>query len=386
MHNITVSKCKISANHTIRGDYIYLSIYVQWGVNMDNHSSRDTIDKNFVIDTTHMNGDMEIRTCFSPEFDIYGNCQPYTFCRISDEIEKDISIGVRDRAKRCAGMRMRFCTDSGRLGIKVRFDRCVQFSSQTALSSKGFDLYCDGAYYRSFVPPEEADNEFEQILEIAGGELHGYELVFPYNSVMKELYVGIDKNSSLQKGKPYRNILPIVFYGSSLTHGFCASRPGNTFTAMISRKLNVDYINLGFSGACLAEEQMAQYLAGVKKSLLVCEYDYNESDISKFEENHIRFYKKIRSCNDDSPILFITKPIKSYMDNENKKRIVIAKRTVDYAKSIGDNNVYLINGNDLFPSNNAVDCLVDGAHPNDLGTFFMADVIGNKIAEILNIK
>jgi lysophospholipase L1-like esterase len=51
-------------------------------------------------------------------------------------------------------------------------------------------------------------------------------------------------------------------YGSSITNGATAMRPGDTYPARIARSLGVDHFNLGFGGGALLEPEVADWIAG----------------------------------------------------------------------------------------------------------------------------
>ena len=88
--------------------------------------------------------------------------------------------------------------------------------------------------------------------------------------------------------------MPVVFYGSSITHGAAAGRPGNTYENFISQKYNLDYVNLGFAGQAKGEVNMAEYIAGLRMCAFVCDYDHNAPDADYLEKTHYRFYEIIR--------------------------------------------------------------------------------------------
>ena len=75
-----------------------------------------------------------------------------------------------------------------------------------------------------------------------------YTIHFPLYSEVVSLEIGLCDGSSLLPARDYRTQLPVVFYGSSITQGGCASRPGNSYDNIISRDLDCDHVNLGFSG------------------------------------------------------------------------------------------------------------------------------------------
>ncbi len=206
----------------------------------------------------------------------------------------------------------------------------------------------------------------------------------PGFSEVKHLYIGLDKGSILAAGKQYVNDKPIVFYGSSITHGAAASRPGNTYEALISEKYNLNYVNLGFAGNAKGEQQMAEYIAGRDMSLFVCDYDYNAPTVEYLLETHYRFYEIIRKKHPQIPYVMITKPDLRQNPKRNAVRRDIIRVSYEKAKIQGDDKVYFIDGETLFAGELCMSCTVDGTHPNDLGFYRMSEVIGKVIADILN--
>ena len=62
------------------------------------------------------------------------------------------------------------------------------------------------------------------------------------------------------QGTPFRTAKPVVFYGTSITQGGCASRSGMSYQAILGRQLNLDFVNLGFSGNGKGEPVVAAWL------------------------------------------------------------------------------------------------------------------------------
>ena len=182
--------------------------------------------------------------------------------------------------------------------------------------------------------------------------------------------------------KQYALEKPVLYYGSSITQGGCASRPGNAYQAMISRRLDADFINLGFSGNAKAETVMCEYLASLDASVFVCEYDHNAPNADHLAKTHRPLYETYRAAHPDVPIVFVTKPdFHPGTEDERRRRIVID--TYEYALSVGDRKVSFVDGAHLFDGPFADSCTVDGCHPNDLGFFRMAQKIGDAVEAAL---
>ncbi|MBO7187687.1 MAG: hypothetical protein J6V68_04760, partial [Clostridia bacterium] len=190
----------------------------------------------------------------------------------------------------------------------------------------------------------------------------------------------------VSEGNKYHFNTPIVFYGSSITHGCSSSRTGNTYTAILSRALDSDYINLGFGESCKGEAIMAEYIASLKKSVFVCGYDHNALTLEELKENHLPFYKRFRSIDKTTPILFVSSPnVILHGDTKTMyERMKVIEDTYKFALDSGDKKVYFINGRTLYPDDIRYDCSADGIHPNDLGAYMIAKGLYKELTKILN--
>ena len=346
---------------------------------------KDKFDKNLSVENTAFDDCFKLYDITKPPFKLYGNCTTANniFARMPESIATEVSEGVADRAARSSGVRVRFKTNSRKLGIRVKFSKALQFPAQSAISTKGFDIYVDGKYSRSVFGEDINSLSYEQVTDLRHSEEKDVVIYFPYNAVIEEIILALEKDAFVKEGDSYNISTPMVFYGSSITHGFCVSRPGNTFSAMLSRELDSDYINLGFAGVCRGEERMAQYLASLKKSVLVCEYDHNEKTCEDLKVRHLPFYEKIRETDSETPILFISSPNLICGNFDMHARMKVVEDTYNYALKNGDKNVYFINGHTLYPNEIRFDCSADAIHPNDLGAYMIAEKMYESLKKIL---
>ena len=243
--------------------------------------------------------------------------------------------------------------------------------------SAGFDLYADNEYYKSFVPPFDLTEGYESVIEFDNAEMREITINFPLYSDVKELYIGVDENSRLEESMSYRVEQPVVYYGSSITQGGCASRPGSCYQSIISRRFDCDYINLGFSGNAKGEPEMAEYIKKLDMSLFVYDYDHNAPTVEHLRDTHEKMFKVIREENPELPIIMMSRP-KAVLTDEDKLRQRIIRKTYNNALKSGDKNVYFINGKALTKlcGNEGT---VDGCHPTDFGFASMAKTLGDLI-------
>lgn len=345
------------------------------------------IDKNFKVESKIQVEGLKYYSVLDGNFTINGvKYEDGAFRRISEQTAKEVSDGVAWLSVHTAGGRVRFITDSSYISIYAKMFEIGKMSHFALTGSAGFDLYEkyeNGQYYKgTYVPPFNIMDGFESIIRLDGEGEREYIINFPLYSGVKELYIGLDEKAVIRPAKEYKNNKPVVFYGSSITQGGCASRPGNSYQAIISRILDCDYINLGFSGMAKGEEAMAEYISNLDMSCFVYDYDHNAPDCEHLRATHERMFKTIREKNPQLPIIMLSRPIFHLNDNE-KERLEIIKNTYLNAIKSEDKNVYFIAGPDLISEDAIETATVDDCHPNDSGFLSMALSVNKVLKELL---
>ena len=343
------------------------------------------IDKNFAITTNLDLPDIEFFDCREEPFTLYGLCNPVPgerFHRVPADVAERVSQGVKELALHTSGGRVCFKTDSPYIAIKATRRGLYDMSHATQCMIGGFDLYVkneDGtsSYVKTFMPPGAATDEYESFSHTCNG-VREYVINMPLYGSVENLYMGLKKGSTLEKADGYRDIAPIVFYGSSITQGGCASRPGTCYAAIVSQDLNLDFINLGFSGSAKGEDAMIDYIASLSMGAFVCDYDHNAPSAQHLRDTHKKLVDAVRATHPDLPIICMPRP----ESGEGDERRDIVKKTVDDRIAEGDENIWFIDGTELFAGPRADNCTVDGSHPTDLGFFRMAMAVEKKLVEI----
>jgi hypothetical protein len=222
------------------------------------------------------------------------------------------------------------------------------------------------------------DHELKGSIALKGDKVRNYILYLPTYNDVESLTIHLKNGAFVGAGKKYADVKPILYYGSSITHGGCASRSDNMYPSRIERWTNIDFIDLGFSGSARAEDVMVDYLASIDCSVFVCDYDHNAPNPEHLEATHYRLYEKYRAKRPNTPILFVTRPD---IENDNlvDKRREIIFGTYQKAKALGDDKVYFLDGGSMFEGEDRAKCTVDGCHPNDLGFEKMAKSIKKKL-------
>ena len=290
--------------------------------------------------------------------------------------------------RRATGGRVRFCTDSARLTIRMTLSQAKEDINIPLSGSAGADIYLGmgtESEYLGYIAPYCHIME-EISVEKTFSKKSTMEIVtinLPRNDHLLSMEIGIDDTAAMTEPPEYTIANPIVFYGSSITEGGCASRAGNAYTSIVCRWLDADYRNYGFSGSARGEQIFAQYLASLKDiSVFIYDYDHNADSIKQLSDTHEAFFQTIRKAHPNLPVLMMSRP-----DTDKDKKDAQARKEVIYttysnAKKQGDENIWFLDGETLFGTCGRAECTVDGTHPNALGFMRMAERVHDRLCEI----
>lgn len=351
------------------------------------------LDKNLRIETDINEKNIVFLDAAEQPFDMYGLMKDgeRDFVRMPQSIAKTVNEGVENLNLNTAGGRLRFKTDSEYVAIKVVTKTTGLMPHMTLVGSSGFDMYekttGEYTYKASFMVNWSIDEfaqrkGYENITHFGERHLRDLTLNFPLYNGVEKLYIGLEKDAVIENGGKYAIKKPIVFYGSSITQGGCASRPGNAYSNIISRRYDADTVNLGFSGSGRGEREIAEYIAGLDMSVFVYDYDHNAPSTEHLEKTHKPMFNIIRKAHPEIPIIIMSRPkLKLSADEVSRKAIIYD--TYEAAKNGGDENVYFVPGDEIFKIHGGDGCTVDGCHPNDLGFMCMADALSGVLNVIL---
>ena len=355
-----------------------------------NISKIEEIDKNFFVDENVDINAFDLYNSVDKPIKVYGLILPDEnndrFKRMPTDVAaavsaNSISDGVLVQHANTAGGRVRFKTNSSKIAIFVKMDRIGRMAHFALAGSAGFDLYVNNEYSGTFIPPYKMEEGYSSVKALLNNDEKDITINFPLYSDVISLFIGIEKGATISESEEYTIEKPIVYYGSSITQGGCASRPGNAYQAIISRRLDCNFINLGFSGAARGEIEMANYVSELDMSAFVYDYDHNAS-LEMLEKTHKRMFDVIREKHPELPVIMVSRP-KIVFDDDTRKRLEIITNTYNIAIQNGDKNVYLIDGGAMMREFADECATVDGCHPNDHGFVAMAKKIGNVLEMIL---
>lgn len=326
-------------------------------------------------------------------FSLHGFSEP--FRRVPQDVADATSECVSRLSKVTAGGRIRFRTTSDFVVIHGDVVSASISPNSAPNASQSFDIYFKEAgkhRFRGVYSPSQGEGKsyVESRLKFYNNDMKDIIIYFPLNAEFSDVYIGLREGAELEAGSAYTYPVPIVFYGSSIVHGG-GSKPSAPYSSVISRRLDTDFINLGFGGGAKAEKEIIEYLASLDMSILVYDYDHNAPDLEFLRATHYEGYRLFRKLRPDIPVIMASRPdyrtrnytLEYYTVEDNEKRRALIEENYNRAKAEGDQNVYFVDGSKIFPQELCDDCTSDGCHPNELGYHFMANAFGEVIEKIL---
>ncbi|MGI6047690.1 MAG: SGNH/GDSL hydrolase family protein [Petrimonas sp.] len=327
------------------------------------------------------------------QFQLIGKISPETetlYERLPAILKNNCRVPVWNLGKHTSGLAIRFRTNSTHISAKWEVLTNNHMEHMTDLGIKGVDLYAwevDHWQYVNSGRPSGKVNEKIIISNMSPLEKE-YMLYLPLYDGLISLSIGVDSLSIIEKPKlNFPNVKnPIVVYGTSITQGGCASRPGMSYNNILSRRLNNEVINLGFSGNGQLDYEIAEVMS--KKhdaSLFILDFIPNVNAQQIVEKTN-RFVNIIRKENPKTPILFIETIIfpHSYYDQNTheiiKEKNKLLKKEFYRLKSMDMENIYYLSGDNLI--GNDFEATVDGIHLTDLGFIRFAEELHKKIRRI----
>jgi lysophospholipase L1-like esterase len=295
-----------------------------------------------------------------------------------------------------SGGRIRFRTDANILALRVEYNSPPNMANMHAFGQTGVDLYVDGSYLMTVVADAEAKwgKIYEKLLFDFSGQprkQRDITLYLPLYKPTKIISVGVDEKATEIKSKKFTVSRPVVFYGTSITQGGCASRPGMSYQAILGRKLNIDFVNLGFSGNGLGEPEVARAVSEIDASCYVLDFGANHKTFAAMREVYAPFLDLIRKEHPVTPIVVMTL---LHTSRENRiasikaewpERRKFIEDVVRERRKAGDKKLYLVDGATLLgPTPD--DAFVDGGHPNDLGFYWMAEGLAPTMKKVLKLR
>ncbi|MCL2522645.1 MAG: GDSL-type esterase/lipase family protein [Erysipelotrichales bacterium] len=282
-----------------------------------------------------------------------------------------------------AGVSIVFKTDTPILVLRSKLNKGAVLWNMSPILEIGFDLYLKinnkWEFYQTS-KHKHLDKSHEAIMFEKLDRSEKEVLInFPCYSAVLELEIGLEEKSFIKTSASFSDAKRWLFYGTSITQGACASRPGMSYVNILSRYFNKEIVNLGFSGNALAESVMAEMILEVSGlDIVFIDIDANAVEFNTLKPNLELFLKTIRKYSKDLKIILISRVLDVYQKT-NKKTNAIYLDTLyfqrEIVKKLNDQSLFFINGYDIFPLKEYSDYTVDGIHFSDLGYYKFADYL-----------
>lgn len=312
------------------------------------------------------------------------------FDRLPASAEGKVTPAVWNLSRDSAGMMARFQTDATAISVhyKLSKDRLGQ-PHMPATGVSGIDLYArdaDGKWkWVQVTKPATQEVKVEMIKGLAPGERE-YAAFLPLYNGTEFLKIGVTKGSRFKGLAPRTK--PVVFYGTSITHGACASRPGMVHTAILGRRLDLPVVNLGFSGNGRMDAAVGDYLVQLDSAAYVIDCLPNMSP-DAVTEKCLPLVKQIRAARPETPIILVEDrrftnewitPAKREFHTQNHAALRAAYETLlaDKVK-----NLFYIPGDHLYGDD--TEGATDASHASDLGFMRQADLFEPVLRQALNL-
>lgn len=311
--------------------------------------------------------------------------------RIDSNLLSQIPSRVAFLSKNTAGLQVDFITNSKTIAFKWSLEKYSVLSNMTPIAKSGLDLYGYHDHGFQFVAAVGATSEQNQKLAVShlDGKSRRYRVYLPLYSSLTSLYIGVDSGCTITA--PKMELQPkIVIYGTSITQGAAASRPGLAYPAILSRHLKADVYNMGFSGSGKMEPKMAEVIGHMPADLYILDCVPNMTG-ALIDQRAVNFVHLLRKLKPKTPILFVESIIRETsfwnMDIHKKmaaQNIAIRKAYLQLKKE-GMSQIYYQQATDLTGHDH--EATIDGTHLTDVGFSRLTTILEKKIREILpNLK
>ena len=318
------------------------------------------------------------------------------FTRLPADLQNVARKSLWDLAQNSAGMAIRFRSNAKCIGAAWKPLNNFGMSHMTPTGVRGLDLYTleDGEWLFVGAGQPNGKNSKNIFRRAMNGEMREYIMYLPLYDGIVDLAIGVDSAAVVEKPHvadlvPSKDRLPIVFYGTSVTQGGCATRPGMAFPAIMERKMHRETIKLGFSGNGRMDKCVGEKIAQIPASMYVIDCLSN-CTIDMVRDSTEHFVRAIAQANPDVPIILLSNYCYPYQyldeqfQKDTEEENALWKEWAEKFRKEGYKNVRYLdayaNGNmKKSPIGPDHEGTVDGGHMTDLGFLRFADFLIKKL-------
>lgn len=322
--------------------------------------------------------------------------------RIPLALKSVVRPSLWDRATCTSGVGFRFATNSTSVAVRYNLLTNMHMMHMADTGIKGTDLYIlddDGSWQfvncnrpcriDSDIRPREDSIQSKVYVDKLDGKMHEYMIYLPLYDGVRWLEIGVDSAAVImqpQVASP-RTDKKIVFYGTSILQGGCACRPGMVATSILQRNLNVECINLGFSGEGKMDSCMAVAMAQIPDVAAYVLDPVPNCTKNMCDSLTYGFVNTLRTLRPDVPIFMVEGPMYSYAKYSAFYSEYLPRKNYEYHKNFlrlraeNPHNLYYIGSDGLWGPDN--EGSVDGIHLTDIGFYFYAQKLEPYLRAVL---
>lgn len=317
------------------------------------------------------------------------------YSRLPDSLQGRVRDELWKLGLNSAGLAVRFRSDSPRLAARWHSRNKFNMNHMTATGIRGLDLYVlqpDSSWttVSSARPSFNSHNSTSLLVsDMPSGVMREYMLYLSLYDGVDSLSIGVDSSAVVlppavdlpARGKP------VVLYGTSILQGGCATRPGMAHTNMLTRMLQRETVNLGFSGNARLDPEIAELIAANDASVIVIDALPN-CTADRLDESLDDFVAIIRRSHPTTPILLVESPIFPIARHSTEVAATLRDKN-EHLKSIyqwlvdeGDENLYYYEADRILPG--CEEGTVDNYHFTDYGFSVFAEGLCPVIENLIN--
>jgi hypothetical protein len=317
------------------------------------------------------------------------------FDRLPAKAEKAVRPPVWGLSRDSTGLCVRFVTDATTIHARWTLTKKnLAMPHMPATGVSGLDLYAKtdaGKWLWVGVGRPTAPTNSATLVSGLPAGPREFLLYLPLYNGVSAVEIGLPKASKLMKAddRPAGHRKPVVFYGTSITQGGCASRPGMVHTAILGRRFEVPVINLGFSGNGRLDPELAPLLGEIEAAVYVLDCLPN-LDAKLVAERTGPFVTALRKVRPETPILLVedryytNSPLLAGQRRHNDENHAALKKAYGELTAAGVENLHYLPGDNLLGDDG--EGAVDGSHPTDLGFMRQADAFAGALAPLLKTR
>ncbi len=295
------------------------------------------------------------------------------FDRFPAKAEGVVRGPVWDLSRHSAGMAVRFRTNATTIHADYELlSANLAMPHMPATGVSGLDLYGELAPQDERwvdVTKPSAQKVQQAIVSGLDGQLRTYTAYLPLYNGVNRLAIGVPPDAQFEALAP-RDDKPLVFYGTSIMHGACASRPGLAIPALLGRWFDRPTINLGFSGNGRMDPEVVALMAELDPAVYCIDCLPN-MDPAAVRERTTPLVHRLREAHPETPIVLVEDrvftnapflPDRQTFHRENHRAL---REQFEALQAAGVPQLYYLPGDELLGTDG--EGATDGSHPNDLG-------------------